>query len=126
MITEREHMTSGTQVETGMNEDKTTPSDKLSVDSTGARATPVEGYMIGAAIIALIVALIVVFGIIARRNSEGTLAKDTKAESVPFVNVIYPASSSTSSGLALPGKHSGLCRHADLCAYERLSEELAL
>ena len=46
---------------------------------------------------------VVIFGIIARADSESTLAKDTKAEAIPFVNVIYPASSSLSSGLALPG-----------------------
>jgi RND family efflux transporter MFP subunit len=117
MITEREHMTSGTQVETGMNEDM--PSDKLSVDSPEPEAPRLSrGTWIGAAIIALIVALIVVFGIIARRSSESTLARDTKAASVPFVNVIYPASSSTSSGLALPGNTQA---YVDTPIYARTS-----
>ncbi len=101
-----------------MNEDKTTPSDKLSVDSQEPEPRLSNGTWIGAAIIALIVALIVVFGIIARRNSESTLAKDTKAESVPYVNVIYPASSSMSSGLALPGNTQA---YVDTPIYARTS-----
>jgi multidrug efflux pump subunit AcrA (membrane-fusion protein) len=112
-------MTSGTQVDTGMNEDTATPSDKLSADSPEPEQPRLsKGTWIGAAFIALIVALIVIFGIIARRNSEGTLAKDTKAAAIPFVNVIYPASSSTSSGLALPGNTQA---YVDTPIYARTS-----
>jgi len=119
MNIERERMTSGTKVETEMNEDMTTPPDNLSTDSPEPEEPRLtKGTWIGAAVIALIVALIVIFGIIARRNSESTLAKDTKAEAVPFVNVIYPASSSLSSGLALPGNTQA---YVDTPIYARTS-----
>ena len=116
MNIERERMTSGTEVETEMNEDTTTPSETDSPEPEEPRLS--KGTWIGAAFIALIVALIVIFGIIARRNSESTLAKDTKAEAIPFVNVIYPASSSLSSGLALPGNTQA---YVDTPIYARTS-----
>ncbi len=104
MNIERGRMTVGTEVETGTNEDMTTPSDNLADESPEPQEPRLtKGTWIGAAFIALIVALIVIFGIIARRKTESTLEKDTKAEAIPFVNVIYPASSRMSSGLALPG-----------------------
>lgn len=96
-------MPNGTKVNTGMNEDMTTPSGDASAHTPETQPRLTKGTWIAAAFIALTVALIVIFGVIARRNSENTLEKDTKAEAVPFVNVIYPASSSLSSGLALPG-----------------------
>ncbi len=112
-------MTSGTEVETEMNEDTSTPSGKLSTDPPEPQqARLTKGTWIGAAFIALIVALIVIFGIIARRNTESTLEKDTKAEAVPFVNVIYPATSSLSSGLALPGNTQA---YVDTPIYARTS-----
>jgi RND family efflux transporter MFP subunit len=119
MNIERERMTSGTKVETEMNEDRTTPPDDLSTDSPEPEEPRLtKGTWIGAALISLIVALIVIFGIIARRNSESTLAKDTKAEAIPYVNVIYPANSSLSSGLALPGNTQA---YVDTPIYARTS-----
>jgi len=119
MNIERERMTSGTEAETEMNEDMTTPSERLSADSPEPPQPRLsKGTWIGAAFIALIVALIVFFGIIARRNSESTLEKETKAEAIPFVNVIYPASSHSSSGLALPGNTQA---YVDTPIYARTS-----
>jgi RND family efflux transporter MFP subunit len=62
-----------------------------------------RGTWIGMAVVAAIVAGVVVFGLIARRASEHTLARDTAVASIPSVNVIYPAPSTLSSDLALPG-----------------------
>jgi RND family efflux transporter MFP subunit len=58
---------------------------------------------IGLAIVAVVVAVVVVFGILARRGSESTLAKETAIASIPSVNVVYPAPSTLSSEIALPG-----------------------
>ncbi len=58
---------------------------------------------IGMAIVALIVAGVVVFGVKARRGSEQTLEKETAVSAIPSVNVIYPTPSSLSSEIALPG-----------------------
>lgn len=119
MNIERERMTSGTEAKTEMNEDMTTPSERLSADSPEPPQPRLsKGTWIGAAFIALIVALIIFFGIIARRNSESTLEKETKAEAIPFVNVIYPASSHSSSGLALPGNTQA---YVDTPIYARTS-----
>jgi RND family efflux transporter MFP subunit len=97
-------MTSGTEGKTAMNENMTSPSDERTAHSPEPQqAGLTRGTWIGMLVIAVIVALVVIFGIIARRASESTLEKDTKAEAIPSVNVIYPASSILSSGLALPG-----------------------
>jgi RND family efflux transporter MFP subunit len=58
---------------------------------------------IGMAIVALIVAGVVIFGVKARRGSEQTLEKETAVAAIPSVNVVYPAPSSLSSEIALPG-----------------------
>jgi RND family efflux transporter MFP subunit len=58
---------------------------------------------IGMAIVALIVAGVVVFGVKARRGSEQTLEKETAVSAIPSVNVIYPTPSSLSAEIALPG-----------------------
>jgi len=112
-------MTSGTKVETRMNEDETTPSGEY---REPAPETPepglTKGTWIGVAVIAVIVALVVVFGIAARHRSEGTLEEDTKAASIPSVNVIHPASSVLSSGLALPGNTQA---YVDTPIYARTS-----
>ena len=112
-------MTSGTKVETRMNENETTPSEEY---REPAPETPepglTKGTWIGVAVIAVIVALVVVFGIAARHRSEGTLEEDTKAASIPSVNVIHPASSVLSSGLALPGNTQA---YVDTPIYARTS-----
>jgi RND family efflux transporter MFP subunit len=113
-------MTSGTKAETKMNEDLTAASG----DSSGAMSEEVRepgltrGTWIGLAVIAVIVALVVIFGIAARHKSEGTLETDTKAASIPSVNVIHPAVSDLSSGLALPGNTQA---YVDTPIYARTS-----
>jgi RND family efflux transporter MFP subunit len=54
-------------------------------------------------IVALIVLLVIVSGILARSKSEHTLEKETAVAAIPSVNVIYPATSTLSSEIALPG-----------------------
>jgi RND family efflux transporter MFP subunit len=112
-------MTSGTKVETGMNEDMTTPSGEYGEPKPEApepRLT--RGTWIGVAVIAVIVALVVIFGIAARRHAESTLESDTKAASIPTVNVIYPVRSVLASGLALPGNTQA---YVDTPIYARTS-----
>jgi RND family efflux transporter MFP subunit len=90
-------------------------------DSTTQRATPsgqfpvepvpppperpglTKGTWIGMALVAVIVAVVVVFGISVRHQSENTLAKDTAIAAIPSVNVVYPTPSNMSSEIALPG-----------------------
>jgi RND family efflux transporter MFP subunit len=55
------------------------------------------------AVVAVIVATVVVFGVTSRRGAERALEKETAVASVPSVNVIYPKPSTLSSELALPG-----------------------
>ncbi|HSY68621.1 MAG TPA: efflux RND transporter periplasmic adaptor subunit [Edaphobacter sp.] len=62
-----------------------------------------RGTWIGMAVVALIVATVVVFGVTARRGAERTLEKETAVASIPSVNVVYPTPSTLSSELALPG-----------------------
>ncbi|WP_254063890.1 efflux RND transporter periplasmic adaptor subunit [Granulicella sp. S190] len=117
MNIEGERMTSGAKVET-MNEDMTTPSSEFSSPQEPREPGLTKGTWIGVVIIAVIVALVVLFGIAARHQSESTLEKDTKAEAIPSVNVIYPASSVLSSGLALPGNTQA---YVDTPIYARTS-----
>jgi RND family efflux transporter MFP subunit len=62
-----------------------------------------RGTWIGVAVVAVIVAAVVIFGLMARRGSEHALEKETAASAIPSVNVIYPAPSTLSSEIALPG-----------------------
>src|SRR5271163_3147489 len=55
------------------------------------------------AVVAIIVAAVVVFGVMARRGSEQTLEKETAVSAIPSVNVVYPTASTLSSELSLPG-----------------------
>jgi RND family efflux transporter MFP subunit len=119
MKIEGEPMTSGTKVETRTDEDLTTPSSEFSEGETEVREPRLtKGTWIGLAVIAAIVALVVIFGIAARRKSESTLETDTKAASIPSVNVIHPVSSVLSSGLALPGNTQA---YVDTPIYARTS-----
>jgi RND family efflux transporter MFP subunit len=119
MKIEGEPMTSGTKVETRTDEDMTTPSSEFSGGETEVREPRLtKGTWIGLAVIAVIVALVVIFGIAARHKSESTLETDTKAASIPSVNVIHPVSSVLSSGLALPGNTQA---YVDTPIYARTS-----
>ena len=103
MSIERARMTSATEIKTA----ETPPSG----DYPPAPETVVEveepkltrGTWIGMALVAAIVAGVVVFGLITRRGSEKILEKETAAASIPSVNVIYPAPSTLSSEISLPG-----------------------
>ncbi len=71
------------------------------ITAEGPRLT--RGTWIGMAVVALIVATVVVFGVTARRGAERVLEKETAVASIPSVNVVYPTPSTLSSELALPG-----------------------
>jgi RND family efflux transporter MFP subunit len=62
-----------------------------------------RGSWIGMAVVAAVVAVIVVFGISARRSTERSLEKETAIAAIPSVNVVYPSLSSLSAEIALPG-----------------------
>lgn len=61
------------------------------------------GTWIGMVVVVAIIAAVVIFGLLARRGSERTLQKETAVSAIPSVNVIYPAPSTLSSEIALPG-----------------------
>src|SRR5258706_14506948 len=62
-----------------------------------------RGSWIGMVLVAAIVAGVVIFGVMARRGSEHSLAKETAASAIPSVNVVYPTPCTLSAALALPG-----------------------
>jgi RND family efflux transporter MFP subunit len=77
-----------------------------------------KGVWMGLGIIALIVLLVIVFGILARSKSEHALEKETAIAAIPSVNVIYPATSTLSSEIALPGSTQA---YTDTPIYARTS-----
>src|SRR5580698_5929549 len=62
-----------------------------------------KGIWMALGVVAVIVLLVIAFGISARSSSEHTLEKETAVAAIPSVNVIYPAPSTLSSEIALPG-----------------------
>jgi RND family efflux transporter MFP subunit len=97
-------------------ETETNPSETNAAKLTGPGSYPVEeippmpaqsgltrGMWIGIAILGAIVAAVVIFGLLARSKSEDSLEKETVVSSIPTVNVIYPAPSTLSSEISLPG-----------------------
>jgi RND family efflux transporter MFP subunit len=62
-----------------------------------------RGSWIGMAVVAAIIAAVVIFGVMARRGTERALQKETAVSAIPSVNVVYPAPSTLSSEIALPG-----------------------
>jgi RND family efflux transporter MFP subunit len=62
-----------------------------------------QGTWIGMIVVAAIVAGVVIFGVMTRRGSEHSLAKETAASAIPSVNVVYPTPSTLSPEIALPG-----------------------
>jgi RND family efflux transporter MFP subunit len=107
MSTQGERMTSGTEAgaraDAEMNAKTTSPSGEQPPMQTPRQIGLGKGTWIGMAIVALVVLLVVVFGISARSSSEHTLEKETAVAAIPSVNVIYPAPSTLSSEIALPG-----------------------
>ncbi len=61
------------------------------------------GTWIGMIVVAAIVAAVVTFGILARRGHEHALQKETAETAISSVNIIYPAPSTISSEISLPG-----------------------
>ena len=90
---------------TEQNATETRPAGEYSPEPEMPEEEPrlTRGTWIGMAVVALIVAGVVVFGISARHSSEHTLAKETAAAAIPSVNVVYPIPSTLSSEIALPG-----------------------
>jgi len=62
-----------------------------------------RGMWIALAIVGVVILLVVLFGIAARSSSQRSLEKQTAVAAIPSVNVIYPAASTLSSEIALPG-----------------------
>ncbi|MDQ2833912.1 MAG: efflux RND transporter periplasmic adaptor subunit [Acidobacteriota bacterium] len=62
-----------------------------------------RGTWIGMVVVAIIVGMVVVFGIGVRRRAAATLKDDTAVAAIPSVNVVYPVPSNMSSEIALPG-----------------------
>ena len=91
---------------TGMNTETSAPSSEPASASPSQASDQrglSKGAWIGIGMVALIVAIAVVFGILARSSTEHSLATETKAAAIPSVNVIYPVASTLSSEIALPG-----------------------
>jgi RND family efflux transporter MFP subunit len=74
------------------------PKDSMADQPKLTRAT-----WIGMAVVALIVAGVVIFGVSARRGSDRVLEKETAASAIPSVNIVYPTPSTLASEIALPG-----------------------
>jgi RND family efflux transporter MFP subunit len=96
-------MTSATQINTtGTHPSgEYPPAPETVVEAEEPKLT--RGTWIGMAVVAAIVAAVVIFGLMARRGSERILEKETAASAIPSVNVVYPAPSTLSSEIALPG-----------------------
>jgi RND family efflux transporter MFP subunit len=55
------------------------------------------------AVVAVIIAAVVIFGLMTRSSSDRALQKENAAAAIPSVNVVYPAPSTLSAEIALPG-----------------------
>ena len=62
-----------------------------------------RGEWIGIVLAALVLVAVIVHGIRGRDETEQRLQKQTEAEAIPSVNVVYPVASTLSSEIALPG-----------------------
>ncbi len=62
-----------------------------------------RGFWIGLIVAAIVVALIVIFGIFKRSAADKTLATENKADSVAEVHVVYPTGGNSGGSLVLPG-----------------------
>jgi RND family efflux transporter MFP subunit len=76
------------------------------------------GTWIGLMVVALVIAAVVFFGISARHNTENKLEKDTAVAAISSVNVVYPAASTVSSEISLPGNTQA---YTDAPIYSRTS-----
>jgi RND family efflux transporter MFP subunit len=103
-------MTSATETKgTQMNPTETHPGRLTPAGGYPAEPPPPQeraltrGTWIGMLVVAAIVAGVVIFGLMARQKSEKALEKETAVAAIPSVNVVYPAASSLSGEIALPG-----------------------
>jgi RND family efflux transporter MFP subunit len=107
MSTERARMTSATEPNTTgthpSGEYPPAPETVAEAEVGVEEPKLTRGTWIGMAVVAAIVAAVVIFGLMARRGSERILEKETAASAIPSVNVVYPAPSTLSSEIALPG-----------------------
>jgi RND family efflux transporter MFP subunit len=95
-------MTSATE----SNTDKLTPPGQFPVEKIPPMPKEpglTKGTWIGLAVVAVVLAVVIVFGISVRRGSEHTLEKETGVAAISSVNVVYPVPSTLSSEIALPG-----------------------
>jgi RND family efflux transporter MFP subunit len=83
-----------------------------------ARRGLTGGTWIGLMVVALVIAAVVFFGISARHNTENKLEKDTAVAAISSVNVVYPAASTVSSEISLPGNTQA---YTDAPIYSRTS-----
>jgi RND family efflux transporter MFP subunit len=100
--------TEGTKMttETEMKNDRPAPAGEFPVEKVPPmpkNAGLSRAMWIVLAIVGIIILLIIVYGITARYASQHTLEKESAVASIPTVNVIYPAPSTLSSEIALPG-----------------------
>jgi len=94
------------ETKAGVNPERLTPSGEYPVEPIPpepAEPSLTIGTWIGLIVVAIIVAAVVVFGVVARHGSERILEKETAVSSIASVNVIYPAPSTLASEIALPG-----------------------
>jgi RND family efflux transporter MFP subunit len=83
-----------------------------------ARPGLTGGTWVGLMVVALVIAAVVIFGISARHNTENKLEKDTAVAAISSVNVVYPAASTVSSEVSLPGNTQA---YTDAPIYSRTS-----
>lgn len=60
-------------------------------------------FWIGLLVVAVLLAVLIVYGVHSRSSADRALAVENKAESVPEVSVVHPAGNGGSGSLALPG-----------------------
>jgi RND family efflux transporter MFP subunit len=92
--------------ETETNRDRPTPSGEFPVETVPPmpkNSGLTRNTWIGMAIVAIIIILVVVLGIAARSSAHHTLEDQTAVASISSVRVIYPAPSTLSSEISLPG-----------------------
>jgi RND family efflux transporter MFP subunit len=99
--------TEGTRTtsETETNATGTHPTDEYSSRQELPPEEPklTRGTWIGMAVVAVIIAAVVIFGLMTRSSSDRALQKENAAAAIPSVNVVFPAPSTLSSEVALPG-----------------------
>jgi RND family efflux transporter MFP subunit len=110
-----------TQTEVNSNRPAPTPEGEFPVETVPPMPKEPglgKGTWIVLAVVAVILLLVIVFGIAARSKSERALKKETVIAAIPSVNVIYPAPSTLSSEIALPGNTQA---YTDTPIYSRTS-----